>query len=176
MVHQGGAEVPRDEIVARQEDHAERQVFGPVDAEAAPLGLADQQLARQLGQDAAAVAGLGVGVDGAAMGDVGDRLKRLDENVVVLLTGDPCDEADAAGIMLVATVYTEARSPHQHAERSCPDLTPPQETKTDERTTTKYPSGTQKAGPEMTDLPPSGYLARCTGVAPPPVWERRARP
>ena len=28
----------------------------------------------------------------------------------------------------------------------------------------------------MTDLPPSGYLARFTGVAPPPVWETPRTP
>ena len=88
--------------MARQEHHAQGEILRPIDAEATPLGLADQEPARELGQDTAAVAGLGVGVDGATMGDVGDRLKRLDENVMILPTGDPCDKADTTGIMLVA--------------------------------------------------------------------------
>ena len=87
---------------AGQEHHAQGEILRPIDAEATPLGLADQELARELGQDTAAVAGLGVGVDGATMGDVGDRLKRLDENVVILTTGDSRDKADTTGIMLVA--------------------------------------------------------------------------
>src|SRR5262249_49168377 len=70
MVHQGGAQVTRHQVVAWQEDHAEREVRRPLDAEAAPGRLAHEDLARKLGEYAAAVASLGIGIDSATVREV----------------------------------------------------------------------------------------------------------
>ena len=176
VVHQGGAEIAGDEVVAWQERHAERQVFRPVDAEAALLGLADEEPARELGQDAAAVAGLSVGVDGTAVGDVGDRLERLDEDVVVLKTGNPCDEADAAGIMLVARFVQ--RRVHPTSMPSAHALTSRHHKRANLTNERRRGSRQGQKRPALCDDRPAalGDLARFTGVTPPPVWERRARP
>ena len=100
----GAAALLRAEIGARQEHHA--------DGDAADLrGLAAriahmllEEILRDLDMDAGAVAGLAVGIDGAAMPH---RLQRIDagrHHVAAALAVQRHDQADAAGIDLLGGV------------------------------------------------------------------------
>ena len=76
----------------------------------AELGaLAREELVRNLNQDAGAVAGFRIAAAGAAMRQVDQDLNALDDDVVRFLTLDVGNEADAAGIVLVARIVETLR-------------------------------------------------------------------
>ncbi len=72
--------------------------------DAETLGLRREKAVRDLHQDAAAVAHLRVGADRAAMVEVLQDLEALLDDGVGLAVVHVGDEADAAGILLVARV------------------------------------------------------------------------
>ena len=76
----------------------------------AQLGaLAREELVRDLNQDAGAIAGFRIAAAGAAVRQVDQNLDALDDDVVRLLALDVGDEADAAGIVLLARVVQALR-------------------------------------------------------------------
>ncbi len=88
---------------ARQEHLADRQiVVGRAVAD--DLDVVLEELLRDLDMDAGAVAGLAVGVHGAAMPDRLQRLDALLDHRAARLAVDRGDEADAAGVMLILRV------------------------------------------------------------------------
>jgi hypothetical protein len=87
-----------------QEEHADAEqvfVFKP-DAEFG--GFAGEQSARDLGQDAGAVAALAVGRDGTPVAEVGDRFDRLGDDIVARLSAQAGDKPNTAGVVLEARV------------------------------------------------------------------------
>ena len=100
----GAAALLRAEVGARQEHHADRDA---PDLRALAAGVADmllEEVLRDLDVDARAVAGLAVGVDGAA---VPHRLQRIDarrDHVAASLAVQRHDEPDAAGIEFLGGV------------------------------------------------------------------------
>ena len=71
--------------------------------------LADEELVRDLDEDAGAVAGFRIAAAGSAMGQVDEDLNALDDNVVRFLTLDIRDEADSAGVVLMARIVKSLR-------------------------------------------------------------------
>ena len=96
------------DVVARQEDHPQRQVARRGRGEAHLRQVAGQQLVRDLGQHPRAVAALAVGGHGAAVRVVHQRGDRQPEHLVAAPPILLRDEADAAGIVLVAGVVEGA--------------------------------------------------------------------
>ena len=64
---------------------------------------------RNLDHDAGAVAGLGVGADRAAVFEILENAQAVGNDPVALDVVDVGDEADAAGIMLVAGIIEPVR-------------------------------------------------------------------
>src|SRR5690349_3345583 len=108
------------------------------------------------------------------MREIGDCLQRLDEDVVILLTGDSCDEPDSAGVMLERRIVE--RRVHPNSMPSVHALTSRHAKGPVYRITLQRDILWDTKGRPFRDRPsPVGYLARCTGASPPPVWEHRAR-
>ncbi len=94
--------------LVREEDHPHRQGVSVAQAQAQLLGLAQEETAGDLHQDAGAVAGLGVGVDGAAVGEVGHRLQGHLHDVAAGGGVGAGDKAHAAAVLLEAGVVERA--------------------------------------------------------------------
>ena len=76
----------------------------------AELGaLAREELVRDLDQHAGAVAGFRIAAAGAAVRQVDQNLNALDDDVVRFLTLDVGNEADSAGIVLMARIVKTLR-------------------------------------------------------------------
>ncbi len=93
----------------RQEDvaHRESPRLGQLDAQ---VGLDDllQELVRQGGQDARAVARVGLAAAGAAVVHAAQQVLRVDHDLMAPLSLDVRDEADAARVVLVRGVVESA--------------------------------------------------------------------
>ena len=85
--------------VARHEQRADAVFAGLRQRDAERLGLAGEELVRDLHQDAGAVAGARIGADRAAMLEVDQDGQRVDDDLVRLAALDVGDESDAAGIL-----------------------------------------------------------------------------
>ena len=92
-----------------QEHHADAVLAGRRQGEAQRGALAREELVRNLDQDAGAVAGFRIAAAGAAVRQVDQDLYALDDDVVRFLTLDVGDEADAAGIVLMAGIVKTLR-------------------------------------------------------------------
>ena len=90
--------------VARQEDEPGAVLAGRRQGDAEPGALAAQEPVRHLEQDAGAVAGVRLAAAGAAVQEVDQDLERLAHDRVRAPPLDVHDEADAAGVVLVARV------------------------------------------------------------------------
>ena len=90
-------------FVAREKDHADRQVFDRV-ADAELRQLTREEHARDLRQHARAVAALAIGAHAAAMRHIADSGQRHTQNIVAHRTRKLRDKANATGIMLEARV------------------------------------------------------------------------
>ena len=85
--------------VARHEQRADAVFAGRRQRDAERLGLAGEELVRDLHQDAGAVAGARIGADRAAMLEVDQDGERVVDDLVRLAALDVGDESDAAGIL-----------------------------------------------------------------------------
>ena len=92
-----------------QEHHADAVLAGGRQGEAELGALAGEELVRNLDEDAGAVAGFRVAAAGAAVGQVDENLDALDDDVVGFLALDAGDEANSAGIVLMARVVQSLR-------------------------------------------------------------------
>src|SRR4029079_18438110 len=72
-------------------------------------GLRAQKLVRELDQDARAVPGVGVGALSSAVLQALERGQCTGHDLVRCGRSDPCDEGDAAGVVLVARVVQATR-------------------------------------------------------------------
>ena len=77
--------------------------------EAQALGLLGEEAMGNLDQDAGAVARLGVGAHGTAVLEVLEDGQAVGHHAVAFGVGDIGDEADAAGIVLVARIIETMR-------------------------------------------------------------------
>ena len=93
----------------RQEHHADAVLPGRRQREAQFGALAGEELVRNLDQHAGAVAGFRIAAARSAMRQIDQNLYALDDNIVRFLTFDVGDEADAAGIVLVAGIVKSLR-------------------------------------------------------------------
>ena len=99
----GAATLLPVEIGARQEDLANRELARP-GGNPGDTKMGTEEILRDLDMDAGAIAGLAVGIDGAAMPH---RLQRVDaglDHVAPRLAVERCDKADAAGIVLLGRI------------------------------------------------------------------------
>jgi hypothetical protein len=98
----------RAQIRARQEDHGDAEL-----ADAGDLALlADivlEEVLRDLHVDAGAIAGLAIGIDGAAVPHGLQRSDRRFHHLPARLAIDGSDEADTAGIMLLGRIVEALR-------------------------------------------------------------------
>ena len=85
----------------RQENEAHAQVLVFIQMMPQPADLLAENLVRQLGQQPRAVAGLGVGVERAAVAEVAERLEPVAQHEVGTRPVDLGDKPDAAGIVFV---------------------------------------------------------------------------
>ena len=106
------------DVVARQEDHPQRQVARCGRGEAHLRQVAGQQLVRDLGQHPGAVAALAVGGHRAAVRVVHQRGDSQPEDLVAAPPVLLRDEADAAGVVLVA-VLIKRRLGREWCSRDC---------------------------------------------------------
>ncbi len=90
--------------VLRHEELADGVEAGLRQRDAERRALLLEEAVRDLGEDAATVAELGVGADGAAMVEVAQDLQALLDQPVALAVLHVGDEADAAGVFLVGGV------------------------------------------------------------------------
>ncbi len=90
--------------VTRQEHHSDAVMAGLWELQLEPLGLGSKQPVGQLNEDAGAVARKRIGADRAPMGEVMEYVDPIQENAMTLAIFDVRNEADAAGIMLVARI------------------------------------------------------------------------
>ena len=88
---------------------ADRVVAGLGQRDAELVGFADEELVRDLHQDAGAVAGARIGADRAAMFEIAEDRDRVLDDLVRLAALDVGDEADAAGIFFVARIEQAVR-------------------------------------------------------------------
>ena len=93
----------------RQEHHADAVLAGRRQREAQLGALAREELVRNLDQDAGAVAGFRIAAAGSAMRQVDQNLDALDDDFVRFLTLDVGNEADSAGIVLMARIVKSLR-------------------------------------------------------------------
>ncbi len=94
---------------ARHEQLADGVFARSRQREAERGGLLDEELVRDLHQDAGAVAHARIGADGAAMFEVAENLQAILDGLVRLLALDIGDEADAAGILVERGVVETLR-------------------------------------------------------------------
>ena len=76
---------------------------------ASALAFLQEELMRDLQEDASAVAGLRIGADGAAMLEVAQDAQAIGDDLVALDIVYVGDEADAAGIMLMTRIIEAVR-------------------------------------------------------------------
>ena len=81
----------------------------PGQFEAEALGFRREEAVRDLDHDAGAVAGLGIGTHGAAMLEVLEDGQSVGHHAMALGIVDIGDEADAAGVVLVARIVETVR-------------------------------------------------------------------
>src|SRR5581483_6575852 len=98
--------------IARHEQHADAVLAGRRQREADVLGLAREELVRDLHQDARAVAHARVGADCAAVLEVAENLESVLDDPVALAALDVGDEADAAGILVEGRIVEAGRCRH----------------------------------------------------------------
>ena len=93
-------------VAGRQEadGHAVAARLGQLEA-----GLGAEEGVGELDQDARAVPGVGVGALGSAVLEALERVQRPGHDLVRSGRADPCDEGDAAGVVLVARVVQATR-------------------------------------------------------------------
>ena len=103
--------------IVRHEHIADRVVAGLRQMDVEFFGLAHEELVRHLHQDAGAVARARVGADRAAMFEIAEDRDRVLDDLVRLAALDVGDEADAAGILLVARIEQAARGRHSRPQR-----------------------------------------------------------
>ena len=87
-----------------QEGHADAVFAFGREGEAEGGAFAGEELVRNLNENAGAVAGFGIAAAGAAVGQVDEDLDAFGDDVVGFVAFDAGDEADAAGVVLVAGV------------------------------------------------------------------------
>ena len=90
--------------VARQEDEPGAVLAAGRQRDAEPRRLLAQEPVRHLDEDAGAVAGVGLAAARAAVLQVDEHLQRLPHDRVRPAPLDVDDEADAAGVVLVAGI------------------------------------------------------------------------
>ncbi len=95
---------------ARQEDHADAEVLVRRGGLFLLLEIAAENIVRELSEHARAVAGDGVGVDGAAVGEAFERREGARQHVVRALAVDLRDEAHAASVVLELRVVQRRRA------------------------------------------------------------------
>ena len=88
----------------RQKHHPDAVLAGRRQREAELAALPREELVRNLDEHARAIAGLRIAAASAAVRQVDQNLNALDDDVVGLMALDVSDEADPAGIVLVARI------------------------------------------------------------------------
>ncbi len=108
--------------IARHEQLADRVVAGLGQLEAEFVGNLDEELVRDLHQDAGAVTGARIGADRAAMLEIAENGERVVDDLVRLAAFDIGDEADAAGILVERRIVKtlRLRQPDAPHRRSAP--------------------------------------------------------
>ena len=91
-------------FVGRQEDQADAILAGRGQRDAELAALLAEKRVRHLHENAGAVAGVLLAAAGAAVLQVNEDLQRIADDVVRLAVLEIDDEADAAGIVLVARI------------------------------------------------------------------------
>ena len=86
-------------LSGRQEGHGDDQIVAVLERAIESRCVLFQQLEGDLDRESHAVARHGVGVDGAAMGEIADRPDRQRHDLVRARAVDVGDEADAAGVV-----------------------------------------------------------------------------
>ena len=86
-------------VIVRQKDEADPEVALLEELVAEPLHLRHQDLVGDLRHDARAVAGLRIGIHGAAMGQMAERLDAVSQHLVGAFSMDGSDEPDPAGVV-----------------------------------------------------------------------------
>ena len=92
-----------------QEHHADAVLPGRRKREAQLGALAGEELVRNLDQDAGAVAGFRIAAARSAVRQIDQNLYALDDDFVRFLTFDVGNEADTAGVVLVAGIVKSLR-------------------------------------------------------------------
>ncbi len=92
-----------------EEDHADAVLAGLRELDVQAATFAGEKLVRDLDEDAGAVTGFGIATAGATMGKVDQDLDALAHDLVSAHALDAGDEADAAGIVLVARIVESLR-------------------------------------------------------------------
>jgi hypothetical protein len=87
-----------------QEGHTDTVLAFRGESEAEGGALAGEELVGDLDEDAGAIAGFGVAAAGSAMGKIDEDLDAFSDDVVGFVAFNAGDEADTAGIVLVAWV------------------------------------------------------------------------
>jgi hypothetical protein len=88
-------------IGRRQKEDADPEVAIGIEALTEFFDLAAEKFGRNLGEDAGAVAGFGIGIQGAPVSELADATEGPFEDGVGLAPLNVRDEADAAGVVLV---------------------------------------------------------------------------
>ena len=104
-------------IAARQENHAHAQVLFAEKGFFALGQVGLKKFQRQLGEQAGAVAGDGIGVDGTAMGEGLEGVDGALEHVVGALAGELGDTPDTACIMFLISGIKRGRKDLGHGKR-----------------------------------------------------------
>ena len=92
-----------------QEGHADAVLAGGRQGEAEFGALAGEELVGDLDEDSGAVAGFGIATAGSSVGQVDEDLDALDDDVVISNPLDVRNEANSAGIVLIARVVEALR-------------------------------------------------------------------
>jgi hypothetical protein len=83
----------------REEEHADAKLAGLGEGDAEIFQVALEELVRELSENAGAVAGFLVGIDGAAMGEIAERLEGVLQDGVGFYPILMGDEPDATGVV-----------------------------------------------------------------------------
>ena len=102
LYHHAGALLGA-EIGAGKEDHADAKLARP-HLRAGAADVIPEEILRDLDMDAGAIAGLAIGIDGAAVPDSLQRRNRRLDHLAARLAIEGRDDADAAGVMLLARI------------------------------------------------------------------------
>jgi hypothetical protein len=93
----------------RKEDHADTVLPGRRKCEAQFGALAGEELVRDLDQYAGAVTGFRIAAARSPVRQIDQHLYALDDNIVRFLTFNVGDEADTAGVVLMAGIVQSLR-------------------------------------------------------------------